>query len=41
MEIKNQVDFDRIFREVCTQVIDDVTGLALLKIKEIVKKKSL
>ena len=39
MEIKNQVEFDRIFREVCTQVIDDVTGLALLKIKEIVKKK--
>ena len=39
MEITNQADLERVFREVCIQVIDEVTDMALLRIKEVVGEK--
>ena len=39
MNITNQADLERVFREVCIQVIDEVTDMALLKIKEVVSSK--
>ena len=39
MEIKNQVDFEKVFREICNEVIEDVTLEAFKELKKVVERK--
>ena len=39
MEITNQADFEKIFREICNEVIEDVTLEAFKELKNIIQDK--
>ena len=39
MDITNQADFEKIFREICNEVIEDVTLEAFRELKKVIERK--